>query len=442
MTENALAGARSISEVKASVEEATGHQVATQGMTDANLMMEVLAGQLLLVELHIGQWGAKSRWTPSEWGIEGFEEIRDPDLRGAVSEIYGYGERALLPPHVVKALTNVANRGRKLLYRSSVETPMGYAMSTHTYESFRGEIAALRDEYMALVDDVCDNLDGYLEEISETYRVQAAIAYRRAFGMDINDQTAIPPAGFVQDFIDDIIRNVPHPDDIRRRFNWEVKVTMPILPSMVEAENQRIEELRQAGYHKRTLDEQDLDAELRRRRAIQDELESQALQQARDLVKDVVRQINSHVFDVVTQVQNSIKTNDGKLVGRSALAVKNLLAWAEANNPTTNEDLVKALTDLESKFGMDATDRDVTEISGALRGLETITRQKLLDLASFDERQVREIQKETKAKLSIDRTDLRRHRRMIRGKTEDEIILDGLVPEGRQIRISAVEDEK
>ena len=419
---NTIGSAQTADEARAALAARLGIAAVELGTADSpTTTLELLAGDMVLVDITIGQWIAKNRWTAEEWGIESFSEISDPDAREAIEAVYKYGERYLLPDEVRKRLTRLAMRGRKNVYRNSFETPFGRAIPVTAYADFHEEDERCKAAYIDLVDDVCDNLAVHLEEVTLAYRQQAVIAYRRLVGADINDTGHNPSQGFVVDFVTQILRAVPSPEAIRRKFYWRTTTRMVVLPSMVQAEQERIADLRTAGMHKRDLDEADLQAEVARRAAIADVLRDQAVDDCRKLAEDVTRQFNTHCWSVIEAARKSLETNDGTLVGITSRALRNLVTWAGTMNPTDDVTLLEAFVDLQDRLGTIGGDRQPDEVQAAVKKLSEVTRQNLIAVATADSRHARLIDKETDGGLAaadVQRAVRRRSKRTVEGTVD------------------------
>lgn len=391
---------------------AAGQEIDATAARGAYDLLELMAGNMVLVRIEIGQWGAKTRWTPQEWGIEGMETIRDPEVRDAVASVYSYGERYLLPQDVRKALDSCAMRARSLVYYWAYDTPMGWALPISRYQEWRDQVDSVRTEYLELVQDIVKNLDAYLGQVRDTYRHQAVIAYRRSIGVGVNDADHVPSDHFVDDFVDGILEAAPKPQDIRGRFRFDVTVRMLTLPSMLEEETRRMDAVRRAAEEEATLDQAELDAKLDARRAVYQAMQADAVQQCRDLMGDILRQFTAHAFDVVEKARQSMEKNDGRLVGKTSQALHNLVAWADGMKPTDNLELSRRLDELKALMGTSSKGRDNEAVYQALKDLSQEARSNLLAIAVQDERQVRLIAKETDNAVTFSKAAVRRARRL------------------------------
>lgn len=352
---------------------------------DALRLME--AG--VIVELHIGKWGARKKLEPADLGLSDMADL-DAETAQAVQDILDLGQKYLLPQDIRNRISSAEVSGRKLLERHAFDTPWGAFVPATVYARWKAENAGLRSAYLEIVQDIVCNLATHKTIMADKYRRQAPLVWRRVNGYRDNADVT-PPADFVAEYVERIVALIPSAEYIRSRFYWEAQPSFVPLPSLIAEDRLRAEGVIVAGEQARALDDAEYRAKMEARRDVQRYWAERKEEQIDAFMRDIAAQFRGHIYDAVVAGLESLRANDGRLVGKAAQGLSNLVAWARTMNVYQDAEMAGAIETLADQMERPARYRNADLLSDRLRALGVITRQTLFDLERAPERSAREL---------------------------------------------------
>ena len=193
------------------------------------------------------------------------------------------------------------------------------------------------------------------------YRQAAQIAYKRLNAIAMDEEVEVPKA-FVADFADRIVSLIPPAEGLSASFGFDYFPFLIPLPSLLDSEARKI--------------------------AMNDALAERYLKEKSELIDgflvDVQAQLHELVSDVASGVLQAMKKNEGKLLGPSAVRLKNLVGQVSQLNFYDDAKLQQLVDQVKAQIDRDAPKRDVSEIKTTLKELSVLSQTTLLDLSRVE----------------------------------------------------------
>src|SRR5579885_642643 len=141
----------------------------------ATIPWQRLLQQGALVELHIGRCRFSTRLLLEDIGIR----IEDGTVREKLTRWLVLGEKRLLPQAYMQALSRIESSARYTLKEHAFRTALGNFVPETAYVAWRTKTEALRDEYLALRDDIIAQYRHLVRQVLTDYEAIATDTYQR-----------------------------------------------------------------------------------------------------------------------------------------------------------------------------------------------------------------------------------------------------------------------
>ena len=327
----------------------------------------------VIATVTVGRWRGKTQLRPSDLGLPA-DALRKSDL----ADLVVMGDKFLLPPEVLKMLTAIESRARARLKRAGYETHWGIFVPVTSYESFIADMENIKQEYFRTRDTVVQNFEGYVDIVLQRYRTSALAAYDRLYRENpalVGEDRPL----FADQFINRIAGAIPSAQDFGSSFKFELRLSYIPLPSLIDAQITAQEDAYDAN--RETYEEYQ-----RRRAAAQ--MQTDVIRKAQEdkeemingFLSDVQSQLYGTVNDVISNVSAAL-ANQGKLNNRNIVSLQNLVRNIKELNFWQDQDLDRAIRDIESEITTQpASDRSTYIMAGVLKDIERISNYKLIAL--------------------------------------------------------------
>jgi len=327
----------------------------------------------VVINLHIGCWTGKRKLTAADLGLDDLDGATAQRVRKAIN----LGEVALAPPTLLRRRDSVIVRMRRNLDRYSYSTAWGSFVPAASYSEWKKRHEELVAEFFSIRDDLVNNIDqlwmaerGMWAELRLTYRAHAPYVWCRIQRLQPTEENlAQTPDWFVDEYVDRILSTIPSTEYIRDSFYVEAVPTYIPLPSIMEEDAIRAEQLRARS-----------EAEIEMQREVSRYYVERKEKLVDEFLSAVIGELRSRVYDVVTAAIASLDRNNGQLVGKTAQGLRNLITWVESMDIYDDQEIQAGLRKLRSQLDRAAGSRDVAAIRKQLKALGTVARSTLLDL--------------------------------------------------------------
>lgn len=321
----------------------------------------------VIVELHLERKRLKLGLSLQDLGIE-------PENEGEAKRLLSIlapGHRYLLPVKVLKQADSIDSLARENLKRYGLKTFWGRFVHVKNYAAWKARNDEIRAAYMGLADEIEAQYDDLVREALEAYvglcngtydRLAVSPAARRIPGF--GDKQA-----WVTARVERMRGEIPDMAAIRASFVFTYDVTS--LPSLAQIETDRVK----ANDIRLSEAERVMLADLERTAA------ARVAGGVEQFMTEVRAQVQTALFDVMTQSLKVLRGNQGKSLGRNtSVAIQKLidatqdkLFWSEGN-------LEDRLRQLQAMLDTPARKRDYEEVERLLRTVGAEARLALAEL--------------------------------------------------------------
>ncbi len=368
--------------LQAQLDAATGATVNAQTPAWLTLMK---AG--VIVRLHIRRWRATARINLQDLGLP---TPRDAGEQRVYDELMTLGAKRLLPPNILRELDSIESGARKGLSARAYKTYWGEFVPLGAYAEWKATNAEYERRYFAMRDRIKRDWKPILGQLIDAYAVAARVAYKRLVrlnpkSLDVG-ATRLTEDAFVEVFMARIQNAIPTQREVYDSFGFTTELSFIPLPSLLAedaAEKERIEAQREIErVHERTALKKANEREAMLRRMNEDVVQ-EARQRKQQLVdgfmRDLETQALSLIYEGFVNVLERMRENNGKLVGRSALQVRNTIETWRAMNLTQNQDVEAQINRIAGMMAAPER-RTVGEVQEVLRDIALTARVNLVNL--------------------------------------------------------------
>ena len=326
----------------------------------------------VVINLHIGCWTGKRKLQPEDLGLDDYG-----DAAHRIKRAINLGEVALIPPTLMRRRDSVIVQMRRNLDRFSYSTAWGQFVPAGVYQRWKERHEELVAEFFSIRDDLVEHLDelwtsrsGMWAELRLTYEEHARLVWCRLQRLPATEANLpYTPDWFIQQYVEAILRSIPSSSYIERSFYVQAIPTLIPLPSILVEDELRAQRLREQSAAERQMQAD-----------VQKYYTERKTEMVDEFLGELVREIRSRVYDTVTVAIASLEKNQGKLVGKTAQGLRNLIEWVDAMNIYDDQEIGQGLARLRHALDQAAGDRDMAAIKRQLKALGTVSRSTLLDL--------------------------------------------------------------
>jgi hypothetical protein len=320
-------------------------------------IVDRLAREGVLVRVHIGRWRASHKLSPQDLGL-------DPKEAKPLLEQVELGRKLLLPRQILDELRRIEDRGRRNLQNHSLDTLLGPFMPASEFPRFRTEHEKLKEEYMAIRDQIVGRLPELREQVARAFRNAAEAIYPR-----VASKTNITLEEFREEYTQRALRLFPDEQTIRNSFYFEYELAyVPLSSELVAEEARRAEIVRN----------QQLREELRRH------VYERKKEEVDRFLTDVVQRLRSIVYHTVSSALNQVRR--GKVPRSTVEKLRNLVERVSALNVYGDAEIERAIRELEKVVGTSGPIPHVppSRLETVLADLEEVCRTALNEAFNVD----------------------------------------------------------
>jgi hypothetical protein len=370
----------------------------------------------VIVALHIGRWRATTRLTYEDLGLP----VSDSGEEKAVEELLLLGQKLLLPASHIRSLESADSAARKYLAKMAYVTAYGPFVPFTSYAEVRNELNKYQTRYMAVGNEIADNIASITEQHLATCATAARQAYKRLSKLTPRFKSSQADEDeFVDKYVDRITALIPGQESIRDSFFFNIDVSFIPLPSLIakdmaaaervradadveqeriraegrvetaviEAQEERIRAERQIERMKEegavSIEEAALEDRKRKLDAMNRDVLEQARRQKEELIggfmSSLLIQLRGLVYETTTDILGGIEKNKA-VHPKSVEQLKNLVIQIGKLNFFGDDEIDQMISTVMSQLGSMSKERGVGDIQKSLRDVAILTRSSLVDL--------------------------------------------------------------
>jgi hypothetical protein len=349
----------------------------------ATIPWQRLLQQGALVELHIGRCRFSTRLLLEDIGIR----IEDGTVREKLTRWLVLGEKRLLPQAYMQALSRIESSARYTLKEHAFRTALGNFVPETAYVAWRTKTEALRDEYLALRDDIIAQYRHLVRQVLTDYEAIATDTYQRLRSTHPH-LVSEGQQQFVAAYCNRIAGQIPSIERIRASFSFQFfRVEGTHLLGTPPAETVTVADPEAQETDRPAALRQQGEYDARARTILAEDLRHDA--QARfhalldNFLTTIVAQMRTLTYDAATDVLATLQRRGGESFSpRSKVQLDNLLSRLRSLNFFADPEMDQIMARLQEIVDLspDARQRSLGDIERTLRAIATTTRATLLDL--------------------------------------------------------------
>lgn len=312
----------------------------------------------VICELHIGRARFEQALTPPDLGID----TNDGEIQDYLSSL-SLGRRLLVAGEYRKHLNKLSaieQRARRKLESCSIPTAWGRFVPYTAFQQMKQKI----DEEMLNYQGEYQTVIHKLDEIRWETETVLSDASQHLFKMLKKDWTAIPPAEFINNFVNKALAAFPSRQEVEAAYQWQLEVSfVPVTQANQEME--AVMKLRAEATEAR--------------REVVEHIKQTYQEQIGEFVADMMAHVRQLAFESASTALAVYKKH-GKLGGKTTESLRNVIAQIEALNVTDDAGVIMQVKQLQSIVGENESFGDAGNTSLILQELVEENRQFLLEL--------------------------------------------------------------
>jgi len=192
----------------------------------------------LIIQLSIKRWRATAKLTPDDLGIK----FIDNDSFDFSKRYLNLGRQLLLPPEVLKDFVNLEQNGRALLRNMSFETPWGCFVPDTALDEWERQNNEIRKDFMSSARMFGDRYEEIIDMVRKDYKIFARDVWARLYPENKDGATD----SFIEHFAQRAVEKIPPRGDIVSSFSYNYVCFEIPMPSFVQADVLKANELKRA----------------------------------------------------------------------------------------------------------------------------------------------------------------------------------------------------
>lgn len=381
-------------------------------------------GALIVVEVHIGRRGQRTKLTPADLGIT---LPSDPDRRRAITELLNLGDKHLIPLKLTRKLNSLAELGRQALVNHSVPSPFGRVLNAQGFEKFKETFGNYRTQYFSIRDEILTNYETIRAEMAakyekaayetwlrvsratvrlspdqlaqievftdrvvteqveartragdppspvvvERWRARAALVWwQTRKPEDLTPDQRVEAEEYIAEYVGRVMQDFPTRPTIETGFVYEYVPTFVPLPSLVAQDKVAADQTYDDAARERVLRDEVSRYWLARKQALIDQF-----------LQEMVRDIRGRVYETVKAAAAAIRKNQA-VPGKTVEALAGVLDMLRTISPYQDQELERAFEVLKSQLDRPSKDRDKDQILAQVEAIQVLTRASLVQLGA------------------------------------------------------------
>ncbi len=327
-----------------------------------------LMSQGVIVRISVGHWRAEMRLSEEMLGLRSVDDDGSDFMR----EYIQLGSQKLLPPDVLREIFTIEQRSRNLLKEHSFNTVWGRFVPFTAFDEWERQNNLLRETFMAQARSLGNNYDNIVASVKNDYRALAKDVWSRLYPDDKGGATE----SFIEDFVLNIIDKIPSCEDIVASFKYNVTYFIIPMPSFVEENIARAEEIKRETEMKQFNN----DMEKTTKRRITEEYVTRKKELIDGFLEATVSTMRQYVGDLCDSVLISIsqKLHAGNLTSRHVNKLRSMIKKVRMLNFYDDQEINALTNDLEGELGKIKGERDNGIIVNKLKEIADTSKKEFI----------------------------------------------------------------
>lgn len=301
----------------------------------------------VIVDLSITQWypyAAMNEQRMERLGVR----METDEAKAAAKAVLHSGKIDLVPAAAYRPIHRLSNALRENLYSRSHKIMFGYLLPATAYPGWKERHEELLREWERAVDDLVGNRLSLMAQQRNLYMSLFEDAFVRLIRAGAIPIDSAPMAMFVDEAIADLQSEVPDRDTVRDAYQVTTAFSYAPMADELAAAEERAQQIRL-----RIIDDEDARGDAYRQ--IMADMQAQVASQVEQRRAQVERSMAEaeqvfygQISQIVNDLRSGLQERDGKLLGRGAVQVRNLIAQVRSLNVFDDAALTSQIDALEA----------------------------------------------------------------------------------------------
>lgn len=325
-----------------------------------------LMSQGVIVKLALSWWRAKAPLKAEELGLK----FSDKDSISFMQKYVKLGTENLLPPEVISEIQYIDQKARENLRMHSFDTIWGKFVPYTAFAEWQDNDKLIRADFFQAAQNLCDKHDDIVEIVKKEYRQMAKDVWERLY----KDNS--PTESFIENFVSNIINKIPSKNNIFKSFEYEATYFVIPLPSLIEENLSKAEDIKNERENKNFNIELEKDT----KRRISEEYIKRKQEYIDGFLQATVSSMRTYVSELCETVLLSITkgTNEKDVTKRHREKIKSIISKVKLLNFHNDSEINKMLKDLEAEVDKFKGDRNKANIVEKLQKIVDLSQDEFL----------------------------------------------------------------
>lgn len=327
-----------------------------------------LMSQGVIVRLSVSRWRAEMKLSRETLGLKSVDE----DSFDFMTRYVQLGKHRLLPPAILSEINTLESRSRKLLDNYSFNTVWGKFVPFTAFDEWERQNNVIRQDFMAQAVALGNNYDNIIATVKSDYRNLAKDVWSRLYPNDEGGATE----SFIEDFVLNIIEKIPSRENIVASFKYNVTYFIIPMPSFVEENIAKAEEIRRESQmaHFNT----EIEKETKRR--ISEEYVAKKKELIDGFLESTVMTMRKYVGDLCDSVLHSVnnQARSGRVTSKHVNKLKGMIKKVRRLNFYDDEEVDSLINGLETELEKIKGERDDGVIVDKLKEIADTGKRKFI----------------------------------------------------------------
>jgi len=325
-----------------------------------------LMQQGVIVKLTLSWWRARAPLKAEELGIK----FNDKDTTNFMQKYVKLGSECLFPPEIMSEISGIEQNARENLNEHSFDTVWGKFVPYTAFAEWQDNDKLIRQDFSMAAKSLYEKYDDIIVTVRQEYRKMAKDVWFRLY------QDHNPTESFTEDFVAKIIGKIPSREKILSSFEYETSYFIIPLPSMIEENISKAEDVK----HQREIKGFNIELEKETKRRIQEDYIKRKQEYVDGFLEATVSSMRSYVAELCDSIIQSItiKTDKNDVTKRQRDKIKSIVKKVKLLNFHDDTEISSMLKDLETEVDKFKGERNKGIIVEKLQKISDLSKEEFL----------------------------------------------------------------
>ena len=292
----------------------------------------------IIVKLTVSKWTGTSSLLYSDLGLK----FKDDETHASIKKYIILGREKLLPPEIMSEISNIQSRAREVLGNNSFDTIWGKFVPYTAFTQWQIENEEIKKNFELATKVMIERYDEMISIIRKEYRNIARDTWNRLYPNDNNN----PPESFIEDYVSKIVSKIPNRMDLQNTFSYKVTYFQIPLPSFVEENLKKTEEIHLQREQQQVASQLEIEA----KRRITEEYIQKKQEYVDGFLSSTVSSMRGYIAELCDSILENIYKTDKESIDipkKQREKIKTLIRKVNLLNFYNDPDILTMTKELE-----------------------------------------------------------------------------------------------